>query len=72
MASPLRGRTRSGLPTRIDNDTIGDLLFAVTALGDEHGIDPEQALRDAVRRFAAAVRATEAAARRAQLGRGEA
>jgi XTP/dITP diphosphohydrolase len=50
-------------PDRIDNDTIGDLLFAVAGLGDEHGIDPEQALRDAVRRFAEAVRASEVAAR---------
>ena len=48
-------------PERIDNDTIGDLLLAVVNLGDEHGIDPEQALRAAVRRFADAVRATEAA-----------
>src|SRR5262245_341690 len=50
-------------PDRIDNDTIGDLLFAVAGLGDEHGIDPEQALRDALRRFTEAVQASEAAAR---------
>jgi XTP/dITP diphosphohydrolase len=51
---------RIELPTRIDDNTIGDLLLAVVGLADRHGVDPEQALRDASRRFADAVRAAEA------------
>ena len=51
---------RIELPARIDDDAIGDLLFAVVGLAERHGVDPEQALRDASRRFADAVRAAEA------------
>jgi XTP/dITP diphosphohydrolase len=53
--------TRVGLPDHIDGEAIGNLLFAAVGLADAHGIDPEQALRDAARRFADAVRAAEAA-----------
>lgn len=43
-------------------EEAGDALFALAAAAREHGIDPEQALRDAARRYVAAVRAAEAAA----------
>lgn len=43
-----------------DADQIGDLLIGVVAAAVGRGIDPEQALRDAARRLAAAVREAEA------------
>ena len=43
-------------------EEAGDALFALAAAAREHGIDPEQALRDAARRYVAAVKAAEAAA----------
>jgi XTP/dITP diphosphohydrolase len=43
-----------------DADQIGDLLIGVVAAAVGRGVDPEQALRDAARRFAAAVREAEA------------
>ena len=43
-----------------DADQIGDLLIGVVAAAAGRGIDPEQALRDAARRFATAVREAEA------------
>jgi XTP/dITP diphosphohydrolase len=43
-----------------DADQIGDLLIGVVAAAAGRGIDPEQALRDAARRFARAVREAEA------------
>jgi XTP/dITP diphosphohydrolase len=49
-------------PSQVTAEAIGDLLFAVAGLADEHGVDPEQALRDAARRFADRVRAAEARA----------
>jgi XTP/dITP diphosphohydrolase len=42
-------------------EDVGDALFALAAAARERGIDPEQALRDAARRYVAAVRAAEAA-----------
>ncbi|SEF17261.1 MazG family protein [Jiangella alba] len=41
-------------------DDVGDALFALAAAARDRGIDPEQALRDAARRYVAAVRAAEA------------
>jgi XTP/dITP diphosphohydrolase len=43
-----------------DADDLGDLLLAVVGAAARYGIDPEQALRDAARRFATAVREAEA------------
>jgi XTP/dITP diphosphohydrolase len=43
-------------------DEVGDALFALAAAAREHGIDPEQALRDAARRYVDAVKAAESAA----------
>lgn len=43
-----------------DANELGDLLMAVVGAAARHGIDPEQALRDAARRFATAVREAEA------------
>jgi XTP/dITP diphosphohydrolase len=43
-----------------DADQIGLLLLGVVGAAARRGIDPEQALRDAARRFAAAVREAEA------------
>lgn len=42
---------------------LGDLLLSVVALARARDVDPEQALRDAARRYAAAVRAAEQSAR---------
>jgi len=49
-------------PAKPDDAAIGDLLFAVVELADAHGIDPEQALRDAARRFRGTVEDREATA----------
>ncbi|TDC53092.1 MazG family protein [Jiangella ureilytica] len=49
-----------GVPSSADE--VGDALFALAAAARERGIDPEQALRDAARRYVAAVKAAEAAA----------
>jgi XTP/dITP diphosphohydrolase len=48
------------LPDDVD---IGEALFALVALARERGVDPEEALRATSRRFVAAVREAEAAAR---------
>ncbi|WP_116950035.1 MazG family protein [Jiangella endophytica] len=42
-------------------EEVGDALFALAAAARDRGIDPEQALRDAARRYVAAVQAAEAA-----------
>ncbi|SDU51103.1 MazG family protein [Jiangella alkaliphila] len=41
-------------------EEVGDALFALAAAARDRGIDPEQALRDAARRYVAAVKAAEA------------
>jgi len=41
---------RTGEPAGVDGDDIGERLLALVAEARETGIDPEQALRDAVRR----------------------
>ncbi|TYL50172.1 nucleoside triphosphate pyrophosphohydrolase [Nocardioides sp. BGMRC 2183] len=45
-------RERSGDPVEVDttSDDIGERLLALVARAREQGVDPEQALRDAVRR----------------------
>lgn len=43
-----------------DADALGETLLALVATATEHGIDAEQALRTAVRRYADDVRALEA------------
>jgi XTP/dITP diphosphohydrolase len=48
------------LPDRPTADQIGDALFALVRRAHAAGIDPEQALRDACRRFVEAVQAAEA------------
>ncbi|MBD0293031.1 MAG: MazG family protein [Jiangellaceae bacterium] len=52
VAPPLEPVDRAAAP-------IGDLLLAVVARARAEGIDPEQALRDAARRYAHAVRERE-------------
>jgi XTP/dITP diphosphohydrolase len=42
---------RTGHPAGVDGDDIGERLLALVAEARETGIDPEQALRDAVRRL---------------------
>ena len=49
-------------PDVVDETSIGELLLAVVALAEAHGIDPEQALRDSARRFRTAMQEHEAAA----------
>ncbi len=41
---------RTGHPAGVGDDDIGERLLALVAEARETGIDPEQALRDAVRR----------------------
>jgi len=55
----VRQHPRVEQPAEVDAQTVGDLLLAVAVLAHDHGVDPEQALRDAVRRFASDVRAVE-------------
>ena len=64
LAAKTIGRaTRAGVapePPPVDADAdVGDLLLAVAARAYAAGMDPEQELRDAVRRYAEAVRARE-------------
>jgi XTP/dITP diphosphohydrolase len=47
------------LPPAVDENSLGDLLWAVAALANEHGLDAEAALRSAARRYVATVRAVE-------------
>jgi XTP/dITP diphosphohydrolase len=60
---------RAGLPVDLlpDGDATGEVLFAVAALAKLAGEDPEGELRAVARRFAAAVRHAEDAARAAGL-----
>jgi XTP/dITP diphosphohydrolase len=52
-----------GLPAVVDAESVGDLLLAVVALARGGGVDPEAALRAAVRRYRAAVVEAEAGVR---------
>jgi XTP/dITP diphosphohydrolase len=62
LAAKLVSRTRkAGLPGELA--TVGDELFDLVAVAKLAGDDPEQRLRAAARRFEAAVRSAEAAAR---------
>ena len=45
--------------TPTDSDLLGDRLLSLVVEARAAGTDPEQELRDAVRRLAAAVHATE-------------
>jgi XTP/dITP diphosphohydrolase len=47
------------LPPMTTADDVGDALFAVAAAARQLGVDPEQSLRDAVRRFIIAIRTAE-------------
>ena len=70
LAAKLTSRTaRAGLPAELlpTGPEIGERLFAIAAQATLAGIDPEAELRTAARRFAADVRAAEAAARRGGL-----
>ena len=48
------------LPETVDEAGVGELLFAVVALAQRRGIDPERALRTAARGYAERVRTVEA------------
>ncbi|NED95123.1 MazG family protein [Phytoactinopolyspora alkaliphila] len=50
-----------GVPEFATADDVGEHLMAVVDAAREIGVDPEQALRDATRRFVTAVRAAEPA-----------
>jgi XTP/dITP diphosphohydrolase len=70
LAAKLVSRARrAGFPVDLlpDGDAAGEVLFAVAALAKLAGEDPEADLRAVAKRFAAAVRAAEAAARAAGL-----
>ncbi|WP_211239525.1 MazG family protein [Jiangella gansuensis] len=47
------------LPPVASAEDVGDALFALARTARELGVDPEQALRDAARRYVSAVRAAE-------------
>ncbi|WP_205856879.1 MazG family protein [Phytoactinopolyspora endophytica] len=51
---------QAGVPELTSAEEVGDHLMAVVASAHELGVDPEQALRDATRRYVTAVRAAEA------------
>ena len=57
VAVPAPGAAPATAPETADE--VGDALFALAAAARDRGIDPEQALRDATRRYVAAVRAAE-------------
>ena len=64
LASKLMHRVeKAGLDVsvpRLDVDgDVGDLMLAAAALARARGVDPEQALRDAIRRYVASVQAAE-------------
>lgn len=67
-ASKIIGRSRShqvplDLPTaEIDADAVGAAMLALVARAQASGVDPEQALRDAVRSLEADIRVAETAA----------
>ncbi|MCI0687985.1 MAG: MazG family protein [Sporichthyaceae bacterium] len=71
VARARRHRITSALPApatvagEVDPGAVGELLLAVVALADAHGIDPEQALRDSARRLRDTVRRQEDATTRA-------
>lgn len=46
----------SGSPKEVTAESIGEILFAVVALANKHGIDPEFALRARARRLEAQIR----------------
>ena len=64
LAAKVIGRAaRAGVAPELDLDvsaSVGDVLLAVVDRARAEGVDPEQALRDAVRRYAEEVRALEA------------
>jgi XTP/dITP diphosphohydrolase len=77
LASAVIGRTaKAGLdvpvagsietPAEVDADNIGELLLAVVALARPNRVDPEAALRAAVRRYRADVVAAETAGQTSQ------
>jgi XTP/dITP diphosphohydrolase len=70
LAAKLTSRTaRAGVPAELvpSGPDVGERLFAVAAQATLTGADPEAELRTAAQRFAADVRAAEAAARAAGL-----
>ncbi len=64
LAAKVMGRAaRAGVSPELVLDpsaSVGELLLAVVDRGRAEGVDPEQALRDAVRQYAAKVRELEA------------
>jgi XTP/dITP diphosphohydrolase len=73
LAAKTIGRaSRAGVapePPAVDPDAaVSDLLLAVAVRAHAEGLDPEQELRDAVRRYAAAVRILESAPTRRPPG----
>ena len=63
LAVPLETEFTPQAPPAAED--LGELLLALAKTADDHGIDPESALRAAARRYRDRVRATEAAAREA-------
>src|SRR5204863_1115055 len=55
--------SRTEAPTERTEDELGDLLFAVAAMGRRLNVDPETALRKATRRFSERFERMKAAAR---------
>ena len=64
LAAKVMGRAaRAGVAPELEPDpsaSVGDVLLAVVERARSEGVDPEQALRDAVRRYAEQVRELEA------------
>lgn len=65
LAAAPTGGSDASLPAEaaVDEDALGDHLFALVADARSRGLDPERALRGAIRRYQDDVRAVEAGAR---------
>lgn len=63
LADKLLERTaKAGLDVSLTDDDLGDALLRLVASARAEGVDPEQALRDAIRRYIERIRAVEAGA----------
>ena len=63
VSGPEVGTAATAAIGTVGPERIGELLLALAVEAQAHGVDPESALRGALRSYEAAVRAAESAAR---------